>query len=87
MTCYVQKCLTDHDLLPKHAQNLEDKERKKHISNLIRFFFSIFFIQNKISSYFEKETEEKYVFGIFLEIQNTFFFTSQKSNFRILTMS
>ena len=60
MTYYAQTCLTDNDLLPKHAQNLEDKERKKHISNLIRFFyfFQFFiFIQNKILSYFEKETE------------------------------
>ena len=59
MTCFAQKDFTDHDLLPKHAQNLEDKERKKHISNLIRFFhFSIFlfFIQNKKTFYFEKET-------------------------------
>ena len=38
MTCYAKKNLINHALSPKCAQNFEDKERKKHISNLIRFF-------------------------------------------------
>ena len=31
MTCYAQKCLINHALLPKYVQNLEDNERKKRI--------------------------------------------------------
>ena len=49
MTCFAQKDFTDQDLLSKHAQNFEDKERKKHISNLIRFF--IFLISTFWSSH------------------------------------
>ena len=45
MTCHAQKHLMDHALSPKCAQKFEEKERKKHISNLIQFFhFSIFSI-------------------------------------------
>ena len=47
MTCYAKKYLTNHDLFPKHAQNLEDKKRKKHISDLIRFFlFANFLVES-----------------------------------------
>ena len=48
--CHAQKCLINYALLPKYAQNFEDKERKKHISNLIWFFllfqFSFFFVES-----------------------------------------
>ena len=37
------------------------------------FFRFWSFIQNKTSSYFEKETEWETIFCIFLEIENTFF--------------
>ena len=38
MTCHAKKCLMNHALSLKCAQQFEDKERKKHISNLIQFF-------------------------------------------------
>ena len=41
MICHAQKCPINHALLPKYAQYFEGKERKKHNSNLNRFF--IFF--------------------------------------------
>ena len=34
----LKKCLINHALLPKYAQKFEDKERKKHNSNLNQFF-------------------------------------------------
>ena len=44
-------------------------------------FISSFFIQNKLSSYFEKETEWETIFCVFSKIQNTLFLLWQGSNF------
>ena len=42
MICYAQKCLISC-FITKYAQKFEDRERKKHIFNLIRFFFNFHF--------------------------------------------
>ena len=51
MICHAQECLINHALLPKYAQNFEDKETKKHNSNLNWFF--IFF---QISAFWSGHT-------------------------------
>ena len=53
-------------------------EKNEYDTHLFNFSF---FIQNKLSSYFEKEKERKSFFCIFSEIKNTFFVLTSKSQF------